>query len=245
MTSLFCYTVSQIETDAGKACARIRLQGRFIRDKLHIPIQQEEMHYLIWTTFVTAIEDRVEGEFVFDLQEAVMRSAEIRSTYHYWTLQGRKADQYRSRVLAENIIHTRIVNQLAPMQPDPLAGVGPGSPASPSETDVTPKAKETPLVLMRATSVLSSAADGKKIWENQCVKCHGRDGKGNTQLGKKSEVKDFTDPKYQESFTDEEAFEALKEGVIRGQKSKIMKAAQNVTDEEIKALIACVRAFKK
>ncbi len=89
-----------------------------------------------------------------------------------------------------------------------------------------------------------SAGDVGAIWEKSCQKCHGVDGKGDTKMGKKMEVKDMTDAKYQASFKDAEATKAIKEGIKDGDKTK-MKPAEDVTDEDIKALVAKVRAFAK
>jgi len=92
--------------------------------------------------------------------------------------------------------------------------------------------------------VTVSAADVKDNWDKACAKCHGADGKGDTKMGKKVEVKDFTDAKYQESMKDEDMFKAIKEGVKDGDKIR-MKAAEGLSDDEMKALVAYVRAFKK
>ena len=54
-----------------------------------------------------------------------------------------------------------------------------------------------------AMLVSVSAADVKENWEKSCAKCHGPDGKGDTKMGKKLEIKDFTDAKYQDSLKDE------------------------------------------
>ena len=95
------------------------------------------------------------------------------------------------------------------------------------------------------TALTARAGDVKETFEKQCVKCHGAEGKGDTKMGKKIAAADFTDPKVQEKFTDEQMFKAIKEG-IKDQEGKIkMKPAENVTDDEIKALIKLVRAFKK
>ena len=85
---------------------------------------------------------------------------------------------------------------------------------------------------------------GHAKFEEQCAKCHGPDGKGDTKMGKKLEIKDFTDAKVQASFKDEELLKAIKEGVKDGEKTR-MKAAEGLSDEEIKALVTYVRAFKK
>jgi cytochrome c553 len=99
------------------------------------------------------------------------------------------------------------------------------------------------IIALATTSLVASAADATANWEKSCQKCHGADGKGDTKIGKKMEVKDLTDAKYQASFTDEQAFKAIKEGIKDGDKTK-MKPAEDMTDDDIKALVAKVRAFK-
>jgi cytochrome c553 len=95
-----------------------------------------------------------------------------------------------------------------------------------------------------AMVVSASAADVKETWAKDCAKCHGPDGKGDTKMGKKLEIKDFTDAKYQDSLKDEAMLKAIKEGVKDGDKVR-MKAAEGLSDEEIKAMVAYVRTLKK
>ncbi len=95
-----------------------------------------------------------------------------------------------------------------------------------------------------AAAISASAADAKENWEKNCAKCHGADGKGGTKMGQKLEIKDFTDAKYQASLKDESMLKAIKEGVKDGDKTR-MKAAEGLSEEEMKALVAFVRAFKK
>lgn len=98
------------------------------------------------------------------------------------------------------------------------------------------------LALAASTAVVS--ADASETWEKSCQKCHGADGKGQTKMGQKMGVKDLTDAKYQATFKDEDAFKAIKEGIKDGDKTK-MKPAEGVSDDDIKALVAKVRAFAK
>ena len=95
-----------------------------------------------------------------------------------------------------------------------------------------------------AVVVSASSADVKENWEKGCAKCHGPDGKGDTKMGKKLEIKDFTDAKYQDTLKDEAMLKAIKEGVKDGDKVR-MKAAEGLSDDEMKALVAYVRKFKK
>src|SRR5579859_370707 len=93
------------------------------------------------------------------------------------------------------------------------------------------------MATLLATTVLSAqAGDVKATWEKSCSKCNGPDGKGDTKMGKKLEIKDLTDAKLQNSLKDEEMLKAIKEGVKDGDKTR-MKAAEELNDEEMKALV--------
>ncbi len=88
------------------------------------------------------------------------------------------------------------------------------------------------------------AADATAIWDKQCAKCHGVNGKGDTTMGKKLNVRDYTDAKVQSALKDEEMVKAIKEGVKQGGKTQ-MKAFSDLSDAEVKALVAHIRSFKK
>ena len=95
-----------------------------------------------------------------------------------------------------------------------------------------------------ASGAVTRAADVKENWDKQCAKCHGAGGKGDTKMGKKLEVKDYTDPKVQAAMKDDEMTDAIKKGKKEGDKTK-MKAFPELSDAEVKALVAHVRSFKK
>ena len=99
-------------------------------------------------------------------------------------------------------------------------------------------------VLFLVAATATYAADAQANWDEHCAKCHGADGKGDTKMGAKLEVKDMTDAKYQATFTDAQATKAIKEGIKDGDKTK-MGATEGLTDDEIKALVEKVRSFKK
>jgi cytochrome c553 len=96
-----------------------------------------------------------------------------------------------------------------------------------------------------ATAMVAKAADAKENWTANCAKCHGEDGKGETKMGKKIGTKDFTDAKVQGAFTDDQAFKSIKEGKKEGEKTLMQPYAEKLSDDEIKALAAHVRSFKK
>lgn len=99
-------------------------------------------------------------------------------------------------------------------------------------------------VITGATIGLAQAADAKAIYEKECAKCHGTDGKGETKMGKKMGAKDYTSAKVQAEMKDEKAFDAIKKGLKEGDKT-LMKPTEGVTDAEIKAVVAYMRTFKK
>ena len=88
------------------------------------------------------------------------------------------------------------------------------------------------------------AAPAAENWENNCTKCHGADGKGETKIGKKLKLKDYSDAAVQAKMTDVDMAKAITDGVIEGDKER-MKAFKDVlTKDEIDALVAYVRKFK-
>jgi cytochrome c553 len=101
------------------------------------------------------------------------------------------------------------------------------------------------MVMGVAAAVSASAADGKETWDKTCAKCHGADGKGQTKMGQKMGVKDFTDAKVQADLTDDAAFKAIKEGLKDKEGKTLMKAFDDLSDADIKALVQTVRSFKK
>jgi cytochrome c5 len=95
------------------------------------------------------------------------------------------------------------------------------------------------------TAMIASASDVKEVYDKQCAKCHGTDGKGQTKMGQKIGVKDYTDPKVQAELKDEVAFKSIKEGLKDKDGKVLMKPAEDVTDEQIKALVKHIRECKK
>lgn len=99
-------------------------------------------------------------------------------------------------------------------------------------------------ILAAVSAAPALAADAKALYEEQCAKCHGSDGKGDTKMGKKMGAKDYTDARVQSELKDEAAFKAIKEGLKDKDGKTLMKPTEGVSDGDIKGLIAHMRSFK-
>ncbi|MBT3881060.1 MAG: cytochrome c [Candidatus Scalindua sp.] len=94
------------------------------------------------------------------------------------------------------------------------------------------------VVQFNISDTYAGKIDYKKIYENQCRKCHEKDGKG-TKRGKKLEVPNFTDFEWQDSVTDEQLITSITDG-----KKKMPKQGHKLSPEEIKAMVKYIRFFK-
>ncbi len=77
----------------------------------------------------------------------------------------------------------------------------------------------------------------KKLYENECQKCHGKDGKG-SKRGKSLGVPNFAVTEWQVSITDSQLIRSITYG-----KKKMPKQEGKLSAEEIKALVKYIRYF--
>ena len=82
-----------------------------------------------------------------------------------------------------------------------------------------------------AAAVSASAAEAKDNWDTLCAKCHGADGKGQTKMGQKLGVKDFTDAKVQAAITDD--------GCHQGHQGRKEKCGWQHLDEAVRHRGGC------
>ena len=101
------------------------------------------------------------------------------------------------------------------------------------------------IAIMAVSALSAGAADAKATYEKDCAKCHGADGKGETKMGKRAGAKDYTDAKVQAELKDEAAIKAIKEGYKDKDGKQVMTPSEGLSDDEIKALVAYMRTFKK
>ncbi len=98
------------------------------------------------------------------------------------------------------------------------------------------------VALTSALMIAAPAAygDAAETYAKQCASCHGKDGKGQTTMGKKSKAKDYTTAEGQK-WSDADGVKAILEGKekMKGYKDK------GIDEAAARDLVKYIRAFKK
>ncbi len=103
-------------------------------------------------------------------------------------------------------------------------------------------------LLLSATALAQT--DPKKVeraWKAKCASCHGATGKADTEKGQQMKIVDMTTPEFQ-AKKDDELKKAILNGVKKekgGVKQEMDAFKDDLTPEQVDALIAYIRAFKK
>jgi cytochrome c6 len=96
--------------------------------------------------------------------------------------------------------------------------------------------------IVLAEAQISAASDsGKKLFDDKCALCHGRNGKGDGPAGAALSPRpaDFTSPKFWQNITDKKIADTIRNGhgVMPG---------FNLSDDQIQAIIDYLKqSFKK
>lgn len=101
------------------------------------------------------------------------------------------------------------------------------------------RVKSLLLILVVALAPVAFAADGAAIYKAKCASCHGADGKGQSPMGKKMNLRDLGSPEVQKQ-TDKELYDWTADG-----KGKMPAYKDKLSADEINALVKHMRAFKK
>jgi cytochrome c6 len=84
-----------------------------------------------------------------------------------------------------------------------------------------------------------AAQDGPTLYKTKCAMCHGADGKGETPMGKKLNVRDLGSPEVQKQ-TDAELTTIISKG-----KGKMPPFEGKLTAEQIGQVVAQIRELGK
>ena len=102
------------------------------------------------------------------------------------------------------------------------------------------------LLLMLICAASARAEVDKKAernWKSKCASCHGADGKGQTDQGKKMQVEDMTTAEWQKR-TDAQIKKAIEDGAKKG--DAVMEGFKDKLDAaSIDGLVKYVRTLKK
>jgi mono/diheme cytochrome c family protein len=82
--------------------------------------------------------------------------------------------------------------------------------------------------------------DVQVLFEKHCASCHGKDGRAKTFKAKFNSARNLTDPKWQDSVTDERIFNSIANG-----RGKMPSFHKKLSDADIDKLAAYVRTLKK
>ena len=88
----------------------------------------------------------------------------------------------------------------------------------------------------------------ERTWKSKCASCHGKEGKGDTEKGKKMKIADYTTADWQKSKKDEDLKKAILDGVKAekdGVKQEMDGYKADLKPEEIDGLVAFIRGLKK
>jgi mono/diheme cytochrome c family protein len=86
-----------------------------------------------------------------------------------------------------------------------------------------------------------------RLWRAKCASCHGADGKGQTEQGKKMQVRDMTTADFQKA-PDDKLKATISDGLKKeenGVKQEMEAYKTKLRPEQIDGLVAYVRGLKK
>jgi cytochrome c6 len=96
-----------------------------------------------------------------------------------------------------------------------------------------------PLFLLAIPHSAAAQSDGQKLFEQNCAKCHGPDGSGNTSIGKAVGAKDLRAPEVLK-LTDAQIFTQVDQG-----KGNMPPFGGTLNKAQIDSLIPYVRSLGK
>ena len=94
------------------------------------------------------------------------------------------------------------------------------------------------VLLAPAARAADEKAGRSELWKENCEKCHGADGKGDTEEGKKKGARDLSNAKWQKTISDDRMIRSVSRG-----RDKMPSFSKVLSEEQIKELIKEVRTL--
>ena len=82
-------------------------------------------------------------------------------------------------------------------------------------------------------------APNAALFNSQCARCHGRDGRAQTKEGRKTHTRDIASAEWQDDVSDERIFNSIRRG-----KGK-MPPFNKLSDQQVDSLVTYVRRLRK
>ena len=95
------------------------------------------------------------------------------------------------------------------------------------------------IAIPHSAAAQSGNGEGQKVYDQNCAKCHGADGSGNTTIGKAVGAKDLRSPEAKK-MTDAQIFAQISQG-----KGNMPPFAGALDSAKISSLISIVRELSK
>ncbi len=123
----------------------------------------------------------------------------------------------------------------------PTAKAAPGKAAEPAKTAEPAKAAE-PAKTAEAAKPAAAKVDVSDLWNAECKKCHGPDGKG-----KPPKTEDMSTAAWQKRFTDAQIRKTIAEGFERDKDgaTQKMKGFKDLAPAQLDGLVSHVRGLAK
>ena len=95
-------------------------------------------------------------------------------------------------------------------------------------------------LLLLASLPAVAEPDGKQLYQQNCAKCHGENGRANTLRGWLVFAKNLSKPKWQNNASDEEILEAIQQGP-----GAMPAYAEKLNADEQQAVLQYVRGLRQ
>ncbi len=104
------------------------------------------------------------------------------------------------------------------------------------------------LAMFLVPSLAHADAATERTWRAKCASCHGADGKGQTEQGKKMQIADMTTADWQAKFDDAKIKAAISDGLKRdknGVKQEMEAYKAKLRPDQVDGLVTYIRSLKK